>query len=105
MRKIIMIIESHFLCRKTQRLVPLHTYFFPVLIPFHFGSRRDEILHLHLLKLLHAENKLTRNVFISGCFTYLSASGWYFFTSCFLIILEYNKYSLRCLSIYTTSET
>src|SRR5258708_6171042 len=70
-RKLQVIMKTIFSFRETKTTMPLHTRLLPFLIPFKISSRLYEILHLHLLKFTHAENKLACNNFIPECFARL----------------------------------
>src|SRR5688572_1882978 len=71
MGEIFMIMKTQFRLISAYCKVPLHACFFPVIVPFHFSSGRNEILHFHLLEFTHSEDELTCNNFISKCLAYL----------------------------------
>jgi TonB family protein len=62
--KLQMIMKAVFRFWKSQCPMPFDTLFFPMIIPFHFRARLYKVLHFHLLKLPHTENKLPGNNFI-----------------------------------------
>src|SRR4051794_29050054 len=57
MGQLYMVMKTISFLRYTQTQVPLHSCFFPVLIPFFLCARLNKELHLHLLKFTHAEDK------------------------------------------------
>src|SRR5687767_6524563 len=71
MRQFHMIMKPVFLFWNAQAEVPLHSFFFPELVPLFLRTRPDKKLHFHLLEFTHPENKLPGNNFISECFAYL----------------------------------
>ena len=74
--------------------MPFHAGFFPVDIPFHFGSRLHKKLHFHLLELSHAEHKLPGYNFVSESFPYLCDPEGDFHAGRFLNVQEIHKDSL-----------
>src|SRR3989304_6879797 len=65
------VMKTVFVFAKPQTLVPVHSCFFPFVVPFHFCSGADKELHFHLFELAHAENKLPRYYFIPESFSCL----------------------------------
>src|SRR5687767_9020011 len=76
--------------------MPLHTAFFPGVVPFHLRARSNKELHFHLLKLACSENKLARYNLIAECFTYLCNSKRNLLTRSFLHAQEIHENSLCC---------
>src|SRR5690349_550576 len=85
------VVEAIVFSAKAQRLMPLHSFFFPEFIPLHFFAWLDEELHFHLFKFTHAEYKLARNDFISECFSNLGDTKRNFHSSRFLNVQEVDK--------------
>src|SRR5688500_4431444 len=86
MGKFYMVMKAIAFGRYTKALMPLHAFFFPMLIPLLLRTRPDKKLHLHLLKLPHPENELPCYDFIPESFTNLRNTKGYFHASGFLNI-------------------
>src|SRR5690349_14436616 len=71
MRQLDMIMKPVFLRTNAQPFMPSHALILPVFIPFFLCTGPNKKLHLHLLKLTHAENELPCNDLIAECFSYL----------------------------------
>src|SRR4051812_28772457 len=69
MSQLQVIVEAMLAVRKAKGAMPFHAGIFPFVVPLHFCSRFYEELHLHLLKLAHAEDELARNDFVTKCFS------------------------------------
>src|SRR5690606_8574685 len=69
MCKFYMIVETVFGRISSQRKVPVQAFFFPVFVPLHLYTRTYKILHFHLFKLAHTENKLSCNDLVTESFT------------------------------------
>ncbi len=74
--------------------MPLQTGFFPIFIPLLLCTRSNKKLHFHLLKLTHAENKLTRDNFITKSFSDLCNTKGNFHSSGLLHIEKIDKNTL-----------
>src|SRR4029079_845634 len=96
MRKFYMIMKTIFFFRDPEAQVPFHSYFLPGLIPFFLCTGTNKVLHLHLFKLSHAENKLSCYNFISECFSNLCDTKRNFQATCFLDIQKVYKDPLGC---------
>ena len=59
--QLVVVVETVVLSTKTECLMPCHATLLPFLKPSQFCARLHEELHLHLLKLPHAEDELTRH--------------------------------------------
>src|SRR5574344_1136582 len=89
-----MIMQTIFLLRNTKRQMPFLSSFFPIFKPLKFITRLYEVLHFHLLKLTHTEDKLTSNNLITEGFPYLSNSKRNLHSSSLLNIKVVYKYTL-----------
>src|SRR5690606_12645822 len=65
MSKLFVIVEAVIVFTEAQGKVPFQALLLPVLKPLKFGAGAHEVLHLHLLKLTHAEDKLTGYNFVT----------------------------------------
>ena len=97
MSQFLVIMEAIFLIAQTECFVPFQAEFTPMIKPFKFRTGLNEKLHLHLLKLAHAEYKLACNNLISECFTNLSNTKRQLHTPRLLHIQVINKYALSSL--------
>ena len=94
--KFVMVMETIVLCSEAKVLMPLHTCLFPLGKPIKLSARLDEELHLHLLKLTHTEDELTRYYLIAECLTNLSDSERKLHATCLLHVEVIDKDTLRC---------
>ena len=97
MSQLLVVVEAILLIAQAQSLMPLETILFPNLKPFKFLTRTYEELHLHLLKLTHAEHKLPCNNLVAEGLTYLCDTKWQTHASSLLHIQEVNEDSLSSL--------
>src|SRR5690606_1078334 len=95
MRQVFVLVKSKMLFGCTQGQMPPHPFFFPVFVPFHFATWRDEVLHLHLFEFAHAEDKLSGYDFIPKRLTDLSYTKWNFLPRCFHHVQKIDADSLR----------
>jgi hypothetical protein len=68
MRQFIVVMEPVLLISHPQCLMPFHTFFLPVFIPFHFGTGFYKVLHFHLFEFAHAQDELAGHNFVAKGF-------------------------------------
>ena len=95
--QLIVIVEAVLVRAKTKSLVPFHPYFFPVFEPIQLFTRYDEELHLHLLELPHAEDKLACHDLVTERFPDLRDPKRHFHAPGLLHVQEVHEYPLRAL--------
>ena len=93
----LVVVEAVLLIAQSEGLVPLQTGLFPLGEPLKLGTWTHEELHLHLLKLPHAEDELTGHYLVAEGLAYLGYSERNLHTACLLDIEEVDEYTLCCL--------
>src|SRR5690554_728997 len=76
--------------------MPLHSFFFPIFVPFHLLAWTYKKLHFHLFKFSHAKNKLASNNLIPKSFPNLGNSKRNSHPCCFLNVKKVDENSLCC---------
>ena len=79
-----MVVVAIVLVAHAQGLVPSQAHFLPVLKPLHLRAGLAEELHLHLLKLPHAEDKLAGDNLVTESLTYLGDTEGQLHAPCLL---------------------
>src|SRR6056297_696358 len=91
MGQLIMFMKTEFGFIYSQSFMPFVTNLFPVFKPFHFFTRSDKILHLHLLEFPHAEDELPSYDLITESFANLGNTKWQFHPACVLNVEVIDK--------------
>src|SRR4249920_1926888 len=91
-----MVMKTIFFFWNSQAQMPFHSYLLPGFIPFFLCTGANEILHFHLFKFSHAENKLPGYDLISKGLSYLCNTKRNFQAPRFLYIQKVYKNSLGC---------
>src|SRR5215469_4333200 len=92
MRMPAQILETH-----AEVQIPVPALPAPIFKPLLFAVGIDEELHLHLLELARAENKVSGTDFVAESLTDLRDAEWYSLAHASLHILEIDIDTLRCL--------
>ena len=95
--ELLVIVEAIVLRAEAQSLVPLHTDLLPLCEPLHLGAGLNEELHLHLLKLAHAEDKLTCHNLVTESLAYLCDTERNLHAACLLNVQIVHEDALSCL--------
>ena len=92
--QVVVVVKAEFLSGMAKGFVPFQAGFFPLLVPFLLGTGLNEELHLHLLKLPHAEDELAGNDLVPESLTDLRDTEGKLLARAFLYVEEVNENTL-----------
>ena len=93
----VVVVETVVLGSEAKCLMPCHATLLPLVKPLELCAWLHEELHLHLLKLTHAEDELTGYYLVAEGFAYLRDAEWHLHATSLLHIEVVDKDALSCL--------